>query len=69
MSPAPEPGLNRARLPATDVVLEGRAERVTAPDTLERLGPPPRNLYRIAVHTALGVATEPPYGASRWRLA
>ncbi len=85
-----------ARLPGIDVVLEGRAERVTDPDTLERLaahyreagwpaevagdaftapfsapsaGPPPWHLYRIAAQTAFGVATEPPYGASRWRLA
>jgi hypothetical protein len=82
------------RLPGIDVVLEGRAERVTAADTLERLaavyredgwpaevdgdsftapysapsaGPPPWHLYRFTFHTAFGVATAEPYGASRWR--
>jgi hypothetical protein len=82
------------RLPSIDLVLEGRAERVTDPVTLERLaavyrdggwpaevdgeaftapysapsaGPPPWHLYRVAVETAFGVATQEPYGASRWR--
>jgi hypothetical protein len=82
------------RLPGIDVVLEGRAERVTDADTLERLaneyreggwpaevdgdvftapygapsaGPPPCHLYRFTFHTAFGVATAEPYGASRWR--
>lgn len=82
------------RLPGIDVVLEGRAERVTDADTLERLvgvyqeagwpaevdgdaftapysapsaGPPPWHLYRFELRTAFGVATEEPYGASRWR--
>jgi hypothetical protein len=82
------------RLPGIDVVLEGRAERVTDPDTLERLaavyreggwpaevrgdaftapysapsaGPPPWHLHRLTCHTAFGVATAEPHGASRWR--
>jgi Pyridoxamine 5'-phosphate oxidase len=82
------------RLPGIDVVLEGRAERVTDTDTLTRLGalyrqigwpaevegdaftapysapsagPPPWHLYRFTIHTAFGVATDEPYGASRWR--
>lgn len=82
------------RLPGIDVVLEGRAERVTDGDTLERLaamyreagwpaevegdaftapysapsaGPPPWHLFRLTLHTAFGVATVEPHGASRWR--
>lgn len=82
------------RLPDIDVVLEGRAERVTDAETLERLaavyrecgwpaevdgdaftapysapsaGPPPWHLYRFTFHTAFGVASAEPYGASRWR--
>jgi nitroimidazol reductase NimA-like FMN-containing flavoprotein (pyridoxamine 5'-phosphate oxidase superfamily) len=82
------------RLPGMDVVLEGRAERVSDTDVLERLaavyreggwpakvdgdaftapysapsaGQPPWHLYRFEFHTVFGVATEKPYGASRWR--
>jgi hypothetical protein len=82
------------RLPGIDVVLEGRAERVTDAEPLERLatvyreggwpaevdgdaftapysapsaGPPPWHLYRFTFHTAFGVATAEPHGASRWR--
>lgn len=82
------------RLPGIDIVLEGRAERVTDAGALARLaalyrevgwpaevdgdaftapysapsaGPPPWHLYRVVTHTAFGVATEEPYGASRWR--
>jgi hypothetical protein len=82
------------RLPGIDVVLEGRAERVTDPDRLARLaavyreggwpaevdgdaftapysapsaGPPPWHLHRLTCHTAFGVATAEPHGASRWR--
>jgi hypothetical protein len=82
------------RLPGIDVVLEGRAERVTDAGTLERLaavyredgwpaevegeaftapysapsaGPPPWHLYRFSFHTAFGVASAEPHGASRWR--
>jgi hypothetical protein len=82
------------RAPGIDIVLEGRAERVTDGATLERIaavyreigwpthvegdaftapysapsaGPPPWHLYRLALHTAFGVATAEPHGATRWR--
>ncbi len=85
-----------ARLPGLDLVLEGRAGRVTDPEALQTLaavyrdagwpaqvdgdaftapysapsaGPPPWHLYRLTFHTAFGVATAEPYGASRWRFA
>jgi hypothetical protein len=82
------------RLPGIDLVLEGRAERVTDAGALERIvavyrqsgwpaevegeaftapysapsaGPPPWHLYRATLHTAFGVATSEPHGASRWQ--
>jgi len=81
------------RLRGIDLVLEGDAQRVTDPDTLERLaalyrsggwpvtvdgdaftapysapsaGPPPWYLYQLNLHSAVGVATAEPYGASHW---
>jgi hypothetical protein len=48
--------------PAT---VEGDA--FTAPYSAPSAGPPPWHLYRVRVHTALGVATAEPYGATRWR--
>jgi hypothetical protein len=39
----------------------------TAPYTAPSGGPPPWNLYRITVHTAFGVASAEPGGATRWR--
>lgn len=81
------------RLRDIDLVLEGTADRVTDPVTLERVaavyrtggwpasvegdaltapysapsaGPAPWQLYRLTLHTAVGVATAEPYGATRW---
>jgi hypothetical protein len=39
----------------------------TAPFSAPSAGPPPWHLYRFRFHTALGVATAEPYGATRWR--
>ena len=39
----------------------------TAPFSAPSAGPPPWQLYRFALHTAFGVATAEPYGATRWR--
>ncbi|HEX3296871.1 MAG TPA: pyridoxamine 5'-phosphate oxidase family protein [Nocardioides sp.] len=39
----------------------------TAPYTAPSGGPPPWNLYRINIHTAFGVASAEPSGATRWR--
>lgn len=30
-------------------------------------GPPPWHLYRVTIHSAVGVAGAEPYGATRWR--
>lgn len=38
----------------------------TAPYSAPSAGPPPWHLYRLALHTAVGVATAEPYGATRW---
>jgi len=39
----------------------------TAPYSAPSAGPPPWNVYRVAIHTAFGVAGEEPHGATRWR--
>ena len=39
----------------------------TAPFSAPSAGPPPWPLYRFTFHTAFGVATAEPYGATRWR--
>jgi hypothetical protein len=39
----------------------------TAPFSAPSAGPPPWHLYRFTFHTAFGVATAEPYGATRWR--
>ena len=39
----------------------------TAPFSAPSAGPPPWQLYRFTLHTAFGVATAEPYGATRWR--
>ena len=48
--------------PAT---VEGDA--FTAPFSAPSAGPPPWHLYRVTVHTAFGVSTKEPWGATRWR--
>lgn len=80
-------------LPGLDLVIEGRAAKVTNQPTLERLaeryaaqgwparasdgaltadysapsaGPPPWHLYVVTALVAFGVASEKPYGATRW---
>jgi len=39
----------------------------TAPYSAPSAGPPPWQLYRFTFHTAFGVTTAEPYGATRWR--
>jgi len=46
---------------------EVREDAFTAPFSAPSAGPPPWHLYRLELHTAFGVATEEPYGATRWR--
>ena len=41
----------------------------TAPFSAPSAGPPPWHLFRFTFHTAFGVATAEPYGATRWRFA
>jgi Pyridoxamine 5'-phosphate oxidase len=38
-----------------------------APFSAPSAGPPPWSLYRFTFHTAFGVATAEPHGATRWR--
>jgi hypothetical protein len=42
-------------------------EAFTAPYSAPSAGPPPWHLFRLTVHTAFGVATAEPHGATRWR--
>jgi len=39
----------------------------TAPFSAPSAGPPPWHLYRFSAHTAFGVASAEPHGATRWR--
>jgi hypothetical protein len=42
-------------------------DALTAPFSAPSAGPPPWHLYRFTFHTAVGVATAEPHGATRWR--
>jgi Pyridoxamine 5'-phosphate oxidase len=44
-------------------------DALTAPYSAPSAGPPPWYLYRLTLHSAVGVATAEPNGASRWRFA
>jgi hypothetical protein len=44
--------------------VEGNA--LTAPYSAPSAGPPPWHVYRFTFHTVFGVASEEPYGATRW---
>jgi hypothetical protein len=48
---------------------EVEGDAFTAPYSAPSAGPPPWQLYRVTFDTAFGVATEEPYGATRWRFA
>ena len=41
----------------------------TAEYSAPSAGPPPWHLYAMTPHTAFGVATTEPFGATRWRFA
>ncbi len=41
----------------------------TAPFNAPSAGPAPWHLYRLTLHTAVGVATAEPHGATRWDFA
>ena len=42
-------------------------DTITAPYSAPSAGPPPWHLYLFTFHTAFGVATAQPSGATRWR--
>lgn len=46
---------------------EVAGDALTAPFSAPSAGPPPWQLYCFTFHTAFGVATAEPYGATRWR--
>jgi hypothetical protein len=41
-------------------------DALTAPHSAPTAGPPPWYLYRLALHTAIGLAGAEPHGATRW---
>ena len=41
----------------------------TAPFSAPSAGPPPWHLYRLTMHSAVGVASAEPFGATRWRFS
>jgi len=45
---------------------EVAGDAFTAPYSAPSAGPPPWHLFRFVFHTAVGVATAEPYGATRW---
>lgn len=47
--------------------VEVAGDSFTAPFSAPSAGPPPWDLYRFVFHTAIGVGTAEPYGATRWR--
>lgn len=46
---------------------EVEGDAYVAPFNAPSAGPPPWSLYRMRYDTVFGVATEEPYGATRWR--
>ena len=46
---------------------EVQGDALTAPFSAPSAGPPPWHVYRFTFHTAFGVATAAPHGATRWR--
>lgn len=46
---------------------EVAGDAFTAPYSAPSAGPPPWQVYRFTFHTAFGVATADPHGATRWR--
>jgi Pyridoxamine 5'-phosphate oxidase len=63
--PTLEEAAGRYRQGGWPAEVEGDA--FTAPYSAPSAGPPPWQLYRFRFHTAFGVATAEPYGATRWR--
>jgi pyridoxamine 5'-phosphate oxidase-like protein len=49
--------------------VDAAARGFTAPYSAPSAGPPPWQVYRFAFDTAFGVASQEPYGATRWRFA
>ena len=49
--------------------VDSAAQAFTAPYSAPSAGPPPWQLYRFVFHTAFGIASAEPHGATRWRFA
>jgi hypothetical protein len=46
---------------------EVAGDALTAPYSAPSAGPPPWYVYRFTFHTAFGISTAEPWGATRWR--
>jgi hypothetical protein len=46
---------------------DAEGDALTAPYSAPSAGPPPWHLFRFSPQTVFGVATEEPWGATRWR--
>lgn len=49
--------------------VDAGAQAFSAPFSAPSAGPPPWRLYRFTFHSAVGVASDEPHGATRWRFA
>jgi hypothetical protein len=61
---APHAGAGGRAVPGERVAAEVEGEAFTAPFSAPSAGPPPWQLYRFILHTAFGVASAEPYGAT-----
>ena len=64
-----QPTLERVAAKYRELGWPAEVERdaFTAPFSAPSAGPPPWHLYRLVLHTVIGVATAEPNGATRWR--
>ncbi len=49
--------------------VDANAHAFTAPYSSPSAGPPPWQVYRFVFHTAFGIASAEPHGATRWRFS
>ena len=55
------------REPTATTPLDKTSEAEPLPYNAPGTGPAPWQVYRVAAHTVVGVATAEPYGAARWQ--
>jgi hypothetical protein len=65
--PAPFETTNLDRYGDAELEWSRARDALTAPFSAPSAGPPPWQVYRFTFHTVVGVASQEPYGATRWR--